>query len=167
MLPFGSIIWNLSTTPVPLWGSIGIGRPKPFPSIRPSLSFPFEKDKEEKKGFTCFFHVNGPILYRKAFRAIHHVEKDQPPTYRTLFVPRKGGPPYDATDGCPKCVQGVNSDSDRIVRARPFGCHILAEFIVPTGPMLGGHNLFLRFTAVTPEIKGFTRAPVLRRGGKT
>uniref|UniRef100_K4C9H5 Uncharacterized protein n=1 Tax=Solanum lycopersicum TaxID=4081 RepID=K4C9H5_SOLLC len=22
---------------------------------------------------------------------------------RTLFVPRKGGPPYDATDGCPKC----------------------------------------------------------------
>ena len=25
-------------------------------------------------------------------------------------------------------VQGANSDSDRILRARPFGCHILAEF---------------------------------------
>ncbi|KAH0988121.1 hypothetical protein GBA52_015298 [Prunus armeniaca] len=37
------------------------------------------------------------------FRAIHHVEKDQPPMYRTIFLPRKGGPPYDATDGCPKC----------------------------------------------------------------
>ena len=79
--------------------------------------------------------MNGPILYRKVFRAIHHVEKDQPPMYRTLFVPRKGGPPYDATGGCPKRVQGANSDSDKIVRARPpFGCHILAEFLVPTAP---------------------------------
>lgn len=65
--------------------------------------FPLEKEKEEKKGLIIFFHVNGPILYRKVFRAIHHVEKDQPPMYRTIFVPRKGGPPYDATDGCPKC----------------------------------------------------------------
>jgi hypothetical protein len=46
--------------------------------------------------------VNGSILYRKVFRAIHHVEKDQPPMYRTIFVPRKGGPPTDATDGCSK-----------------------------------------------------------------
>lgn len=78
------------------------------PDVPPSLhktyfSFPLEKEKEEKKGFILFFHVNGPILYRKGFRAIHHVEKDQLPMYRTIFVPRKGGPPYDATDGCPKC----------------------------------------------------------------
>jgi hypothetical protein len=53
------------------------------------------------------------------------------------------------------------------VRARPFGCHILAEFAVPSAPMLGGHNIFLRFTAVTPERKGYTRTPVLRRGGRT
>jgi hypothetical protein len=53
------------------------------------------------------------------------------------------------------------------VRAGPFGCHILAEFTVPPAPMLGGHKILLRFTAVTPEIKGSTRAPVLRRGGRT
>ena len=75
----------------------------PPPSIRPYFSFPLEKEKEENHSFLLFFHVNGPILYREVFRAIHHVEKDQPPMYRTLFVPRKGGPPYDATDGCPKC----------------------------------------------------------------
>ena len=40
VLPFGSAIWNLSTAPVPLWGPIGIGRPKPFPSPRPSSSSP-------------------------------------------------------------------------------------------------------------------------------
>ena len=53
------------------------------------------------------------------------------------------------------------------MRAGPFGCHILAEFTVPPAPMLGGRNLLLRSTAVTPEIKGSTRAPVLRRGGRT
>lgn len=61
----------------------------PPPSIRPYLSFPLEKDKEE--GVILFFHVNGPILYRKFFRAIHHVEKDQPPMYRTFFFTSKGG----------------------------------------------------------------------------
>lgn len=53
------------------------------------------------------------------------------------------------------------------MRAGPFGCHILAEFTVPPAPMLRGHNLFLCFTALTPERKGSTRAPVLRRGGRT
>lgn len=53
------------------------------------------------------------------------------------------------------------------MRAGPFGCHILAEFTVPPAPMLGGHNILLRSTAVTPERKGSTRAPVLRRGGRT
>lgn len=32
---------------------------------------------------------------------------------------------------------------------------------------LGGRNILLRSTALTPERKGSTRAPVLRRGGKT
>ena len=44
-----------------------------------SVDTPADDEKEEKKGFLLFFHVNGPILYRKVFRAIHHVEKDQPP----------------------------------------------------------------------------------------
>jgi hypothetical protein len=52
---------------------------------------PLEKEKEENQSFLLFFHVNGPILYRKVFRAIHHVEKDHPPMYRTILVPRKGG----------------------------------------------------------------------------
>jgi hypothetical protein len=84
-------------------------------------------------------------------------------------------------------VQGVNSDEDRIVRAGPFGCHILAEFTVPPALMLRDRNILLRSTeqsnsialaqrrvcakgvacSVTPEIKGSTRAPVLRRGGRT
>ena len=53
------------------------------------------------------------------------------------------------------------------MRVGPFGCHILAEFTVPPAPMLGGRNILLRSTALTPEIKGSTRAPVLRRGGRT
>lgn len=53
------------------------------------------------------------------------------------------------------------------MRVGPFGCHILAEFTVPPAPMLGVRNILLRSTAVTPEIKGSTRAPVLRRGGRT
>lgn len=53
------------------------------------------------------------------------------------------------------------------MRAGPFGCHIFAEFTVPPAPMLGGRNILLRSTAVTPERKGSTRAPVLRRGGST
>lgn len=43
----------------------------------------------------------------------------------------------------------------------------MAEFTVPPAPMLRGRNILLRSTALTPEIKGSTRAPVLRRGGRT
>ena len=46
----------------------------PPPSMRTIFSFPIEK--EEKKGLILFSDVNDPILYRKVFRAIHHVEKD-------------------------------------------------------------------------------------------
>lgn len=68
------------------------------------------------------------MKYKMVFRA--HVEKDQPPMYRTIWVPRKGGAPYDAADGCPKGNDGVNSDSDRIGLCvpGPSGVHILAEF---------------------------------------
>lgn len=55
------------------------------PECPPSPHKTLEKEKEEKKVFLLFFHVNGPILYRKVFRAIHHVEKDLPPMYRTIF----------------------------------------------------------------------------------
>ena len=53
------------------------------------------------------------------------------------------------------------------MRAGPFGCHILAEFTVPPPLRLRDRNILLRSTAVTPERKGSTRAPVLRRGGRT
>ena len=53
------------------------------------------------------------------------------------------------------------------MRAGPFGCHILAEFTVPPALMLRDRKILLRSTAVTPERKGSTRAPVLRRGGRT
>ncbi|KAF4349937.1 hypothetical protein G4B88_002359 (mitochondrion) [Cannabis sativa] len=43
----------------------------------------------------------------------------------------------------------------------------MAEFTIPPALMLRDRNILLRSTAVTPEIKGFTRAPVLRRGGRT
>lgn len=42
-----------------------------------------------------------------------------------------------------------------------------SEFIVPPALMLRDRNILLPSTAVTPEIKGSTRAPVLRRGGRT
>ncbi|KAM7249622.1 hypothetical protein ACFE04_011453 [Oxalis oulophora] len=48
-------------------------------SIRPSFSFSRRKEKEEKKGFLLFFHVNGLILYRKVFRAIGHIETSYVP----------------------------------------------------------------------------------------
>ncbi|KAL3622930.1 hypothetical protein CASFOL_033230 [Castilleja foliolosa] len=81
---------------LPFFYGVLIGRPKPFPS----LQNPDGERERIKKG--SIFFLNGLILYRKVFRAIHHVENDQPPMYRTLFLPRKRGPPYDATDGCPK-----------------------------------------------------------------
>jgi len=42
-----------------------------------------------------------------------------------------------------------------------------SEFTVPPALMLRDRNILLPSTAVTPEIKGSTRAPVLRRGGRT
>lgn len=53
------------------------------------------------------------------------------------------------------------------MRAGPFGCPILAEFTVPPAQLLRDRNILLRSTALTPKRKGFTRAPVLRRGGRT
>ena len=42
-----------------------------------------------------------------------------------------------------------------------------SDFTVPPALMLRDRNILLPSTAVTPEIKGSTRAPVLRRGGRT
>ena len=54
---------------------------------------------------TDFFFSFSPIyLVKNGFRA---VEKDQAKKDRTIFLPRKGGTPYDATDGCPKCNDGL------------------------------------------------------------
>ena len=67
-------------------------------------------------------------------------------------------------------MQGVNSDEDRIARAGPsLRVSYFGRVYRTSGPyvMLRDRNLFLRSTAVTPEIKGSTRAPVLRRGGRT
>lgn len=67
-------------------------------------------------------------------------------------------------------MQGVNSDSDRIGLCAPGPLGViffLAEFTIPPALMLRDRNILLRSTAVTPEIKGSTRAPVLRRGGRT
>lgn len=77
----------------------------PSPSIRTFFSFPLEKEKEEKKGLIIFLNVNGPILscIERFFVLYTTLRKDQPPMYRTIFLPREGGPPYDAMDGCPKC----------------------------------------------------------------
>ena len=41
------------------------------------------------------------------------------------------------------------------------------EFTVPLALMLRDRNILLPSTTVTLEIKGSTRAPVLRRGGRT
>ena len=43
----------------------------------------------------------------------------------------------------------------------------MAEVTVPPALMLRDRNILLCSSAVTPEIKGSTRAPVLRRGGRT
>ena len=53
------------------------------------------------------------------------------------------------------------------MRAGPFECHILAEFTVPSALMLRDRNILLRSTALTPEIKGFTRTPILWCGVRT
>ncbi|OIW17756.1 hypothetical protein TanjilG_06441 [Lupinus angustifolius] len=46
-----------------------------------------------KMGITCFGREK---LYRLAVNIPYH--------HSFFFtLPRKGGPPYDATDGCPKC----------------------------------------------------------------
>lgn len=56
----------------------------------------------------AFLSCERPYLVknRMVFRAIDHVEKDQPTTQiKTVPFARKGGALYDATDGCPKCMQ--------------------------------------------------------------
>jgi hypothetical protein len=60
----------------------------PKTSIRPIFSFS-PKASIKKKGLILLFHVNGPLLYRMVFRAIHHVEKDQPPMHRTGYLERE------------------------------------------------------------------------------
>lgn len=143
-----------------------VGPSLPPPSIRPSLSFPLEKEKEENQSFFLFFHVNGPILYRKVFRAIHHVEKDQPPIVPFFYLERevllmmlrtavrsaRGKLGQNMTPEGPGARNPILSES---------------EFTVPPALMLRDRNILLPSTAVTPEIKGSTRAPVLRRGGRT
>ena len=74
----------------------------------PKQNLPYQardKEKEEKKGLIIFLNVNGPILscIERFFVLYTTLRKDQPPMYRTIFLPREGGPPYDAMDGCPKC----------------------------------------------------------------
>ena len=59
-------------------------------SIQEGAVHNMKEEKKERSDSLLFFHVNGPFLYRKVFRAIHHVEKDQPPMYLTIFFPRKG-----------------------------------------------------------------------------
>lgn len=54
-----------------------------------------------------------------------------------------------------------------MLHSATFESHILVEFTVPSAPMLGGRNLLLRSTAVTPKRKDSTRAPDLWRGGRT
>jgi hypothetical protein len=55
----------------------------------------------------------------------------------------------------------IGSDRIGLCVPGPSGIHILADRSV--GPIVS----LLPSTAVTPEIQGSTRAPVLRRGGRT
>ena len=102
---------------------IFINAPECSPSPHKTLFLfpPREREKRESILSSLLSCEKAPLLYRKVFRAIHHVEKDQLPMYRTFFLPRKGGPPYDATVGCPKCMQGVNSDRIGLCVPGPSG----------------------------------------------
>ena len=144
---------------------IWINAPEASPktSIRPRFSLS-PKASIKKKGLILLFHVNGPLLYRMVFRAIHHVEKDQPPMHRTGYLEREVLLRMPRT-----AVRNAMTGSTRkrigLCVPGPSGVHMLAEFPVPPAPMLRGSNLLLRSTS--PEIQGSTRAPVLRRGGRT
>ncbi len=66
-------------------------------------------------------------------------------------------------------MQWVNSDSDKLGLCAPGPLGVIfwpsLPYLRPL--MLRDRNILLCSTAVTPEIKGSTRAPVLRRGGRT
>ena len=61
----------------------------------------------------------------------------------------------------------TGSDRIGLCAPGPSGVHILADLSVYTMLWLCGRNILIPSTAVTPEIQGSTRAPVLRRGGRT
>ncbi|KAB1212471.1 hypothetical protein CJ030_MR5G005012 [Morella rubra] len=108
----------------------------------------------------------GMVLTKPPFRAIHHVEKDQPPIVPFFYLERevllmmlrtavrsaRGKLGQNMTPEGPGARNPILSES---------------EFTVPPALMLRDRNILLPSTAVTPEIKGSTRAPVLRRGGRT
>ena len=69
-----------------------MGRPKPSPSLHKTLFLFLEGERERRESIlSSLLSCEWLYLVSKGFRAIHHVEKDQPPMYRTIFLPRKGG----------------------------------------------------------------------------
>lgn len=111
-------------------------------------------------------------MYRKVFRAIHHVEKVQPPMvpYLFFFFYLERSASLMMLRSAVRSARGkLGLGWDRIVRSGPSGVIFWPSLPYPPALMLmlGDRHFLLRSTAVTPERKGSTRALVLRRGGRT
>ena len=93
----------------------------PPPPIRLYFSFLLEKEKKGDQSFLLFFHVRTALSCIERFFVLYTTLRKTNFLCIVPFFTSKGGPPYDATVGCPECTQGVNSDRIGLCVPGPSG----------------------------------------------
>ena len=147
-----------------------MGRPKPSPSLHKTLFLFLEGERERRESIlSSLLSCERPYLVSKGF-SCYTPRWERPASYVSYhFFTSKGGVLLmmlrTAVRSARRGKLGQNMTPEGPGAHNPILSE--SEFTVPPALMLRDRNILLPSTAVTPEIKGSTRAPVLRRGGRT